>query len=863
MTEETATDTTTAPDGDPIMTVKLDPPGLPPWWVVRERLRDRLDAGPARRLTTVIGPAGSGKSTLVADWAATGRAGRRVAWLTLEPADDQPGVFWSYVVAALDRCGVEVPARRRHADADAVDRSFLVRLAVGLAARSEPAVLVLDNAHVLARESVVDGLQFLIEHAGAQLRVVLVGRVDPPLPLHRHRLAGSVTEIRHTELAFTPVEAQALLAAHGSPVEAAAAAALTAQTNGWAAALRLEARAHRGPDVEQVSSELAEYIRTELLAEQTPATRELLLSTCVAEQLPAGLAVELTGRRDAVQVLDRLAHEGVFVTVAVADERSYLHHPQVRAVLLDVLSTVPEERIAGLHRRAARWYAASGRWLAAIPYAVRAGEWELAATGVVRGMVIACFLDGPEADRCARAFTPLPPELDTAEAAVVHAAVAHHLGDQEACAKHLLRAAEMAGAARDPGLPLCLATVELARAAPDDRAGAAESAWHALDAALAAGAAVPAKLSARIRLARGESLLLRHDLTGARQVFQVVADDPGTFAGEAHDLLGGLALAEALTGRLRRAGEHARQALEHSAGNGGPLSAAPELALAWVGADEYDLAAARLHSERTGVRLTARPDALLTGLLTLVRARIHRARGDVARAAEVLEQPRDGMPSWLGELLGLAHTALLAPGTFPRAPGNTDQHALAEATAALAAGDTDRARSTVAALTGDPDLPVDMRVDGWLVLAGADLTDGHRDRARRALQKALTLAEAERLRRPLIEASPLLRRFLREERNLSVRHDWLGASPATAPAAGAATSPMVVEPLTAKETEVLGHLAQLLSTEEIARTMYVSVNTVKTHVRGVLRKLAVTRRNEAVRRARDLGLLRGGVAGNG
>nr|WP_221377233.1 LuxR C-terminal-related transcriptional regulator [Actinoplanes polyasparticus] len=856
MTEETATDSTTTPDGDPIMTVKLVPPGLPPWWVVRERLRDRLDAGPARRLTMVIGPAGSGKTTLVADWVATGGGGARTAWLSLEPADDHPGVFWSYVVAALDRAGAKVPLHRTHATADAVDRSFLVRLAVGLAARPEPVVLVLDNVHVLARESVVDGLQFLIEHAGPQLRVVLVGRTDPPLPLNRHRLAGSVAEIRHGELAFSPAEAEALLAAHGTRLEAGAVAELTERTNGWAAALRLEARAWSDRDGDGAPAELAEYIRTELLAEQTAATRELLLRTCVAEQLPAGLAVELTGRRDAAQVLDGLAREGIFVTAAAGDERSYVHHPRVRRVLLDVLAAGPAHQITDLHRRAARWYAGSRRWLEALPHAVRAGEWELAATSVVRSMVIACFLDGPDAAKCARAFAALPLDLDLAEAAVVHAAVAYHLGDAEAYDKHLLRATEMSGTTQDPALPLCLATVELARAMPEERNVAAERAWHLLGVALADGLAVPAKLSARIRLARAESLLHQHDLAGARQVLRVVVDDPEAFpAGAARDLLGRLALAEALAGRLRRAAEHARRALSLPDSHGEPPSAAPEVALAWVCTDEYDLSAAGSHGEQAGMRLSACPDALLSGLLALVRARVHRARGDVARAAGILEQPHEGLPAWLAEVVDLTRTALLAPGSRPAGGGTTAHHSIAEAAAALADGDTGRARSAVAVLGDCPSLPMDVRVDSWLIRAGAELADGHRDRARRMLTRALNLAERERLRRPLLEAPMPVRRFLREERDLSIRHGWLGVTLPAAPAARPLAAPIVVEPLTKRENEVLAYLAQLLSTEEIARTMYVSINTVKTHVRGVLRKLAATRRNEAVRRARELGLL--------
>ncbi|XVU30019.1 LuxR C-terminal-related transcriptional regulator [Actinoplanes sp. CA-054009] len=846
---EIATELTTT-DGEPIMTIKLEPPGLPPWWVVRERLRERLDTGPARRLTVVTGPAGSGKSSLVADWTASGHAGGRVAWLTLEPDDDRPETFWSYVPAALQRAGVNVPSQWQ----EGAERSFLVRLVVALSAQDEPVVLILDNVHALTRASILDGLHFLIEHAGPQLRCVLVGRTDPPLPLHRYRLAGSITEIRHDELAFTPAEADALLTAHGTRLGPNAVAELTEQTHGWAAALRLEARAL--PMSGDKKDELADYIRNELLGEQTAATRELLLRTCVAERLPAGLAVELSVRRDAAQVLDRLARQGVFVTATAGGERTYVHHPQVREVLLAALAEGPVDRVTGLHRRAARWYAGFDRYAEALPHALRAREWALAATAVVRSLGIIDLLEG----RGAAAFAPMPPDLDRPEAAVVAAAVAHYLDDPEACAKQLLRAGEMAGG-HDVSLPLSLAAVDVARARrhgrPDDLAAAAELAWRLLDDALVTGVAVPSAMASLIRLARADSLLWRHDLTGACAVLQPSENDGG-------EVLGRLALAEALCGRLRRANEHARRALDRTGADDGPGDAAADVALAWVHCDEYDLTAARVHAEQAAARLDEHPDALLAGLLALVRARVHRGGGDTARAAEALSAaPAGPRPPWLTEMLALTRDALLAPGRPPAAKGTTAQHAVAEAMAAVAAGDTARARGVVAALGERPGLPLDVRVDGWLVTAAAELTDGRRDRARRALHRALALAESERLRRPLLETAALVRRFLREDHDLAVRHDWLGVTPRPAPVPAPAApppqaapaAPVMVEPLTAKETEVLGYLAQLFSTEEIARTMYVSVNTVKTHVRGVLRKLAATRRNEAVRRARDLGLL--------
>jgi LuxR family transcriptional regulator, maltose regulon positive regulatory protein len=202
-------------------------------------------------------------------------------------------------------------------------------------------------------------------------------------------------------------------------------------------------------------------------------------------------------------------------------------------------------------------------------------------------------------------------------------------------------------------------------------------------------------------------------------------------------------------------------------------------------------------------------------------------------------------------------------GTTALAPGepSSPQHALVLAAAKLASGEVAAAAETIAEMLRQADLPLDVQVDAWLLAATCELAEGKTELARCKLDRALGLAATERLRRPVVEASPRLRRFLRQERDITERHAWLGSAivgahqPRVAAPAGGRNAGPIIQPLTDKETEVLRLMAALLSTEEIARTMFVSVNTVKTHVRAVLRKLAATRRNEAIRRARQLGLL--------
>lgn len=157
-------------------------------------------------------------------------------------------------------------------------------------------------------------------------------------------------------------------------------------------------------------------------------------------------------------------------------------------------------------------------------------------------------------------------------------------------------------------------------------------------------------------------------------------------------------------------------------------------------------------------------------------------------------------------------------------------------------------------------------MDSWLVQAAESLRTGDSGRGGLCLERALRLAAPEQLRRPFTEAAPSVQRLLQPTGELLTRHPWLrapdhprghdraigssGHQPGHAPA-----DLTRAVPLTCKEREVLGYLAELLTTDEIATTMYVSVNTVRSHVRSILRKLNASRRNEAVRRAWELGLL--------
>jgi LuxR family maltose regulon positive regulatory protein len=209
------------------------------------------------QLTVVTGPLGAGKTTALALWAVAEPG--IVAWVCLDDFDNRPGVFWSYVVAALRESGVTLPRALAAAMRGRVgDHVFLLQLAAALAAQDPPVTLVLDDMHLLTAPKVLDGLDYVLRNVGPGLHLVASSRMDPLLPVHRYRLAGELAEIRASDLAFSTAEAGLLLARHGSTLTACQLECLIRRTEGRAAGLRLAAvslDAH--PDPDQFFKELA------------------------------------------------------------------------------------------------------------------------------------------------------------------------------------------------------------------------------------------------------------------------------------------------------------------------------------------------------------------------------------------------------------------------------------------------------------------------------------------------------------------------------------------------------------------------------------------------------------------------------
>ena len=195
-------------------------------------------------------------------------------------------------------------------------------------------------------------------------------------------------------------------------------------------------------------------------------------------------------------------------------------------------------------------------------------------------------------------------------------------------------------------------------------------------------------------------------------------------------------------------------------------------------------------------------------------------------------------------------------------PASSLDATVALAQARLAAGDPHAARQAlVSAPDGDgPQDPV--RLARCLVDAQLSYHNGDHTRGRQALEQALRLGEADQLRLPFAMERSWIRPALRRDPELARAHHRLldpGLVSASRPhrydPSAAEEVPLIVDQLSEREREVLRHVAAMLSTAEIAAEMYISVNTVKTHLKSIYRKLAAAHRGEAVRRARQLNLL--------
>jgi LuxR family maltose regulon positive regulatory protein len=372
----------------PLLETKFHVPRRRRGLTTRPRLSERLNRGADSALTLVSAPAGFGKTTLLTEWLAFVSAdGWSAAWLSLDKRDNDPALFWTYFVTALQKASNEVGAaalsllQSAHPPVEAL----LATLLNDLHAVPNDVVLVLDDYHVIDAPDIQNGIAFLLEHLPPQVHLVIAGRADPVLPLARLRARGELVEIRAADLRFTADEAAAYLSGSmGLELTGPDVAVLEDRTEGWIVALQLAALSMQGR--EDVAAFIAgfagddryivDYLAEEVLQRQPEDVQHFLLQTSILDRLSGPLCDAVTGQDNGKLRLAALERANLFL-VPLDDRRQWYRYHQLFADVLQArLVEERGEELPDLHRRASIWYEQNGEVFDAIRHALAGKDFE-------------------------------------------------------------------------------------------------------------------------------------------------------------------------------------------------------------------------------------------------------------------------------------------------------------------------------------------------------------------------------------------------------------------------------------------------------------------------------------------------------
>lgn len=375
----------------PLIAAKYSIPPVRPGAVARTRLHEQLMDTSYTPLTTVVAPAGWGKTTVLVHWADDPAETRHVVWVSLDTSDDEPARFWSYVLTALTLGvdGLTADALKALSTAGATPMDLaLPQLLNDLNELTSESVLVLDDYHLIDDPQIHQDVEFLVGYLPAALRLVIAGRFDPPLPLARMRARGELTEIRAAQLRFAEPEALALLSAvTASAFDPGHAAELCEKAEGWAAGLQLAGLAIRASSEPTTTSatlrgddrHILDYLSTEVLAHLDSSQRELLVRTAVLERLSGPLCDAVLHRHGSADVLHELERRDMFVTALDPDRQWFRCHGLLRELLVREQGEDADHPAANVLSDAATWFLERGYVADAIDVRIQAEDFEGAA----------------------------------------------------------------------------------------------------------------------------------------------------------------------------------------------------------------------------------------------------------------------------------------------------------------------------------------------------------------------------------------------------------------------------------------------------------------------------------------------------
>ena len=773
-------------------------------------------------------------------------------------------------------------ARRRRAGTPGVlDTPGGQRAPGGLGApgdRPAGVTVVIDGAQLITDAGVLAALDRLIRGWGESRRLVLLARSDPLLPLHRYRLAGLMRELRGADLAMTRGEVEALLAAHGVALLPHEFDRLLSSTEGWAAgirlsAMRMEGKARPGEFVSELAVDqgsIGEYLLEEVLADQPESVRRMLVQTSFLDEVTGPLASAVTGFDRCGEMLDELARSNSFVVRLDAVHTRFRYHQLFRDVLRYLLQREAQPDLPALCRRASAWFESNGDLCSAAYWALREADRRHVVRLLTHGALLHAFVhrsdlsgwDVPELTALIQRHMRVA--ADTTEHAVLERTVWALVAGGEQAARVLAEDTPIDEVSADP---VVLVTWDLAelilgqKAGQPGRVGAA--ARRLLGRDLGTSRQIPPTLRPAVMLAAAMAYFWegRHHECAhllARCLTEVERSRTTALHAE---VLGAVTLVESYLTRSNRAEEVARRTADLLNTDGLEAPESLSLAAAVRCLIRADLAGLDRALKETLFRDVVGSEPSFEVMLTVVQASFLIASNEPVAAHSLLQRPSrylaspllqtllDVQTAMIEQMLGRPRAALQIlqryPAGYELATGPSDAGmaylaATTRAHAQLALGEPREAAKGIRALLSStsPQVGRYQIVDGLMCAALIAYMEDDQGQAVEMLMRALQVADGE-IRLPLVRMTEAFTGML--TRHPSVAAQWPVAlrtgEPLIDRSNQQARSGRSAVLLTDRERAVLRFLATGMSTGEIASELCVSVNTVKTHLAPIYRKL--------------------------
>jgi LuxR family transcriptional regulator, maltose regulon positive regulatory protein len=881
-----------------LLPTKFYLPPLPSGFVARPTLMEMLDQAVTHRLTLVSAPAGAGKTLLVSAWAHSRRyRAMPFGWLSLDQGDNAPGVFLEYLAASLEEWGtvIDTALLSSRIEDGAKVGDILRDFIRGIINYKRPLILILDDYHLIQNNKVHGLVDELLAHACPPLHLVILTRSDPPVELARLRVAGQLAELRMEHLRFSDREAGEFLKRSGDiRLADEDIAVLNERTEGWVAGLQMAAISLRGR--EDGSAFVAafagshrfvfDYLFEEVLNSQPLEVREFLLRTSILERLTASLCDVVAGTRGAAAgMLDLLERNNLFL-VPLEDDRTWFRYHHLFASLLQkVLEQTNPDSLAEFHSRACFWYEEQGMLPEALHHALEACDMEMAARMVSTNVLV--LVEHAELTPILLDMEAVPQErrVSLPWLAVAHAWGLAYAGQMEKAGIELSLAEKQAAA---------LAAEERSRLRGHITAVRAYLAWSNGDqraavayAEEAAGLIPPEEIAVRaLNLTTLGNALSQYGADPRAIDVLTQAMQLARQAGQAHVFMmaaTAMAYACVISGYFHRA--HAvceeataiAEAYQHSNLRSLTASASVYAFLSRI-LTEWGETEKAMQAAHKGLALSeqwGQADTIMVCLLYLARTLAF--AGEAQGAAQVLQRARRlalKITPW--HLLNVEVQELEAL----LDAGNLDVTEVALAVQRKQAGGINVPDEILARLLlrqNHPDEALRL-LEGMLpkaaqnpsyenarIVALQALAYSHKKDSPRALdvlEQAFSLAEPENRLATFVREGEAMEKllasalrktshkgFVQRLLDLFEAHRKYKAEPITA-------RETLIEPLSARELEILAYLNGYLSAVEIAQKLFVSVNTVRTHMKSIYGKLDVHGRSQAVRKAKEIGLLK-------